>query len=90
MVYFCNGDGRDSFEAWACAHCANQTEEGTCPIMDAHMIFRGDSKEIDVLLDFLIPDPGMEPTAPDGKVLCTMFRAKADGVAHHAWPEVKG
>lgn len=92
MANFINGSGLESFEAWACSRCVNMPKGQACPLIDAHVIFRGMGDEVNMLLDLLIPEFGMEPCAPGGKVLCALFRPKdaSDTNSRGAWAEATG
>ena len=76
MGYFPNGTEGMAYQEHYCDRCANQNDDGGCPILDAHLMFAYElCNEIDHpgkrILDMLIP----ENSDGLGNARCTLFRA---------------
>jgi hypothetical protein len=87
MAYFPNGTSGMMYEEQFCWNCVHWSDEGGCPVMDAHNLYNYDqigddkaAKSLKTILDLLIP----ETKDGLGAEQCSMFRASADPDADRA------
>lgn len=76
MGYFANGSEGDAYEARYCIRCANQDDDGCCPVMDVHTLYNYEQLDDDSRGDALSLVLGtLIPRTECFNAECKMFRA---------------